>query len=170
MHGIAIERGGDVSDVELEQLLTRVYVDGGFTEKAMATSLFAAAAVRTRGVLVIAREPPARADLDRAPRALLGMVIVVEPGSPVRRLAASDEAEMHLLAVAPAARGRGVGRLLVDEALQIAREQGRARMVLWTQPTMRDAQRLYLAAGFTRAPERDWRRDDREFLVFTRRC
>lgn len=154
---VAIERSGDVSDEELERLLHLVYVDGGYTEADQARSLFAAAAVRARGTLVTAR----------APAALVGVVLVVAADSPARRLAQTDEAEMHLLAVAPEARGRGVGRLLVDEAVHITRERGLARMVLWTQATMHTAQRLYLDAGFTRAPQRDFERSARSFLVFT---
>jgi hypothetical protein len=44
-------------------------------------------------------------------------------------------------------------------------------MVLWTQPTMHSAQRLYTASGFVRAPERDHqiaKVTNRTFLVFER--
>jgi len=97
------------------------------------------------------------------------MVIVVPPTSPARKLAFSDETEMQLLAVSPGHQGRGIGRALVRAALGTLERLGYRKMVLWTQPTMLAAQHLYLAEGFVRAPERDFRREDgRSFLVFTR--
>ena len=150
-----------VTDAELESLLQLVYVQGGFTDPELAASLFAANSVRARGELLVMRDP--------STHALAGIVIVVPPHSPARRMAASDEAEMHLLAVAPELRGRGIGQSLVRAAMLIAKTGGYGRMVLWTQPSMHSAQRLYLQAGFVRAPERDWQRAGREFLVFQAR-
>jgi len=40
--------------------------------------------------------------------------------------------------------------------IDMARAGGAQRIVLCTQSTMTAAQRLYLAEGFTRIPERDW--------------
>jgi ribosomal protein S18 acetylase RimI-like enzyme len=150
--------GPDVGDGEIEALLGRVYVDGGFTEPQLAATVFSAAAVRARGEILLAR--------DRAEGAILGMVIVVPPTSPARLLAEGDEAEMHLLAVAPQHRQGGVGRALVAAAMHTARRDGFTRMLLWTQPSMLAAQRLYAEAGFVRVPERDFRRSGREFLFF----
>ena len=150
-----------VTDVELESLLQLVYVRGGFTDSELATSLFAANSVRARGELLAVRVP--------STNTLIGMVIVVPPDSPARRMAASDEAEMHLLAVAPKHRGRGIGRALVGAAMRTAKAGGYARMVLWTQPSMHSAQRLYLQEGFVRVPDRDWQRAGRDFLVFQAR-
>jgi ribosomal protein S18 acetylase RimI-like enzyme len=66
-----------------------------------------------------------------------------------------DEAGIRALAVAPAGQGRGVGRALLQAI--IARAQGRAirHLVLYTQPDMVTAQRLYQQAGFVRLPDRD---------------
>jgi ribosomal protein S18 acetylase RimI-like enzyme len=151
---------GEATDEEIERLLRRVYVEGGYTPAEVATAAFAAPAVRARGRLIVVRDA-----------GLVGMLIVVAPGSPAARLAGPDEAEMHLLAVLPEARGRGVGAALVDAAVAAARETGARRMVLWTQPSMAAAQRLYAAAGFARAPERDARIaavTGREFRVYER--
>src|SRR3954470_22706541 len=104
---IRLAQTEDATDAELEALLHRVYVAGGFTPAELANNLFAAAAVRARGQILIAT-----ADGNE----LLGMVIVVPPTSPARRIAASDEAEMHLLAVAPEHRARGIGARLIEAA------------------------------------------------------
>jgi len=81
-------------------------------------------------------------------------------------MAGPDEAELHLLAVAPEQRGVGVGRSLVERALDVARCAGCRRMLLWTQPTMVEAQRLYERVGFRRLPERDFKNSGRSFLVY----
>lgn len=147
-------------DDEIEILLRRVYVDAGFTEPCLAASRFTAQAVRQRGTLFLARE-----SVDRS---LVGMVIAVPPTSPARRIAAIDEMEMQLLAVAPDRRKSGIGMALVNAAMSFARSGSYKRMILWTQASMHAAQRLYERAAFARAPHRDWKRDDRTFLVYER--
>ncbi len=57
--------------------------------------------------------------------------------------------EMKRLFLRPAARGKGAGRLLVDQILGAAREIGYQRMVLDTVPgTMDRAIELYRSIGF----------------------
>ncbi len=146
------------SDAEIEALLISVYVAGGFTAPELAPSLFNARAVRQRGEVLLARRP------DEV--SLLGMVIVVPPDSPAKRMAGADEAELQLLAVAPTQRGGGVGRSLVERALELARSAGYRRMLLWTQPSMVTAQRLYERIGFRRLVERDFVNWGRSFLVY----
>ena len=148
----------DSHDVEL--LLQKVYVDGGFTEAAVAESAFAASAVFNRGCVLVAR--------DLETKKLAGMVTVVPATSVARRFATNDEVEMHLLAVAPAFRRMGVGDLLVRSALDSTRKDGARKMILWTQVSMTDAHRLYERHRFERTPFRDFEKSGRQFMVFER--
>jgi len=66
-----------------------------------------------------------------------------------------DEAEIRALAVRPEARGRGVGRALVDAVIERAGSLGVRHLLLLTQQEMKTAHRLYEKAGFARLPERD---------------
>jgi ribosomal protein S18 acetylase RimI-like enzyme len=87
---------------------------------------------------------------------LLGTVMLEfwHPASEVAH--GADEAEIRGLAVAPGAQGHGVGTALVRTAVDRAVAGGARQMVLSTLPAMRAAQRLYIAEGFTRLPDRDW--------------
>lgn len=148
-----------VDGAAIEQLLTRIYVEAGFTDPEVARAAFAAPLVMSRGELFIARETSHA-------EALLGMVMLVPHTSPSRRFAAEGETELHLLGVLPEARGYGVGRALVEAVMQAARELGSSRMLLWTQPSMQSAHRLYERAGFVRVPERDFEAGGRAFLFY----
>lgn len=88
--------------------------------------------------------------------AVLGAVAFAAHGSRYAELAAPGEAELRMLAVHPAARGCGVGRLLVLACVRQAREIGSLRLVLSTAPSMATAHRLYVRLGFRRLPNRDW--------------
>lgn len=88
--------------------------------------------------------------------ALLGTATYARTGTPYAELAGPGEAEMRMLAVAPAARGRGVGRLLTDACLDRARAEGCHRFVLSSGPRMTGAHAMYEGMGFARSPERDW--------------
>ena len=64
--------------------------------------------------------------------------------------------ELRLLAVAPEARGLGVGQLLVDECVRRARRLGAAELGLHTSASMRTAIGMYERMGFERVPEHDF--------------
>lgn len=65
----------------------------------------------------------------------------------VRRFS-QDIGEIKRLYVVPAARGRGVGRLLVERVVGVARELGYSSLLLDTLPFMKEAQALYVSLGF----------------------
>ncbi|MEU6417558.1 GNAT family N-acetyltransferase [Streptomyces spiralis] len=89
--------------------------------------------------------------------AVLGGVTFVPSGGPMADIARPGEAEIRMLAVARAARGRGAGEALVRACLDRARAtEGCVRLVLSTQRTMHAAHRIYERLGFVRTPERDW--------------
>jgi ribosomal protein S18 acetylase RimI-like enzyme len=64
-------------------------------------------------------------------------------------------ASMRLLAVPPAHRGRGYGRLLTQACLNRARELAIPTIFLYTGTFMTAARQLYEQLGFKRAPEFD---------------
>ena len=73
--------------------------------------------------------------------------------------AATGEGEFRMLAVAPAARGRGVGEALVRLVPRPVPRRRRRAVVLSTLAEMTAAHRLYERLGFRRAPELDWSPD-----------
>ncbi|MDO9532809.1 MAG: GNAT family N-acetyltransferase [Deltaproteobacteria bacterium] len=64
-------------------------------------------------------------------------------------------ASIRLLAVAPASRGRGYGRLLTQACLDRARDLAIPTIFLFTGTFMTAARQLYEKLGFKRAPEFD---------------
>ena len=92
--------------------------------------------------------------------AILGAVLLLPAGSVVGKpggAIALEWPEVRLLAVAPAARGKGVARQLMNECIQRARTAGAPALTLHTTDMMAVAIRLYERLGFERTPELDIR-------------
>jgi GNAT superfamily N-acetyltransferase len=89
---------------------------------------------------------------------ILGAVLLYPPGS---AFSTPDEGpltcpEVRLLAVAPEARGQGIGTALMRECIRSARRLGAGCLNLHTTDMMQVAMRLYERMGFVRAPELDF--------------
>jgi GNAT superfamily N-acetyltransferase len=90
---------------------------------------------------------------------LVGSVLLYPAGGefvvPGGQTVTLKEPEVRLLAVAPAARGRGVGVALMHECIRRARESRAPTLTLHTMDMMQAAMRMYERLGFQRAPELD---------------
>lgn len=85
-----------------------------------------------------------------------GVTYVADGTSPLAEFGAEDAAGFRMLAVAPAARGRGVGEALAVACIERARSEGRAAVLIHSTPWMTAAHRLYGRLGFVRDPALDW--------------
>ena len=107
---------------------------------------------------VTSRLPPvAEVLVAEAGGRLLGCVTYVPgPGTPMAESYEDGEAGIRMLGVDPAARGRGVGRLLVEACIGRARSAGCRGVFLHSTSYMHGAHRMYGRLGFVRVPARDW--------------
>src|SRR5262249_33672596 len=79
-----------------------------------------------------AREGCWIAELDGA---AVGSVMMVNAGNGI--------AKLRLLIVESHARGRGIGRRLVEQCIRFARGAGYRKITLWTQSVLTDARNIY---------------------------
>lgn len=87
---------------------------------------------------------------------IVGTVWTPRPGERLSPLAEEGgELDFRQLAVAPSARGRGIGESLTRHVLAIARERGATRVVMNSGPEMLGAHALYRKLGFRRLTERE---------------
>ena len=70
----------------------------------------------------------------------IGSVLVMDGGDGV--------AKLRLLYVDEAARGLGLGRLLVEQCIRFARNAGYRQLTLWTNDVLDAARHIYVSAGF----------------------
>jgi ribosomal protein S18 acetylase RimI-like enzyme len=86
---------------------------------------------------------------------LLGTVTYVPGPGPYAESDDPADAAFRMLAVAPWAQGRGIGRALVVECIRRARADRKRGVVILTRPTMRVAHALYESLGFVRNTDAD---------------
>ena len=141
---------------ELGVLTEEVYRAGGWTSEAYAARLRDGRRRIEDAIVHVAT----------VDGAVVGSVTLAPPGTPYVNTAGPDEAEVRMLAVAPAARGRGIGDALMAACEGWARAEGLAGVVLSTEASMHAAHRLYRRRGYRRAPERDWTYDGALYLVY----
>ena len=146
----------------------------------------AAVTLAAYGEFAARMEPAAWAGLEAAVRAALaseddsvqrivaerngqvvGSVMLYPPASDAYAgyTEAATAPELRLLAVAPSARGSGVGRALVEECVRRARGMGAAELGLHTSRSMEVALRMYEQMGFVRAPEHDFQPPGAELVT-----
>jgi len=114
-----------------------------------------------QGILgTLADVKPAEQIVAEQDGALVGTVLLYPSGTVFHTTAGKPVTlscpEIRLLAVLPAARGRGLGQALVRECLRRARLTGATTVTLHTTDVMRVAMRMYERMGFVRAPELDF--------------
>jgi ribosomal protein S18 acetylase RimI-like enzyme len=131
----------------IAELTVGVYVDGRLASDGYTPQLADVAGRASRSELLVVRD---------ARGGIVGSVALVLSGDFGEVTTSDEEAAFRMLVVDPAARGRGVGQLLVRTCLDRARAAGKRRMVISTDPRMTSAHRLYERLGFGRLPERDW--------------
>ena len=100
---------------------------------------------------------PVLVAVENATGRLLGTISYVPgPDNPFAEMERDGEAGFRMFGVSPDARGRGLGRALVETILARARLDGRTGIAIYTRPSMAAAHRLYASLGFERDPQRDW--------------
>jgi len=82
------------------------------------------------------------AEMDGEP---VGSVFVVKQNE--------STAKLRLLILEPRARGRGLGKRLVEECVAFARAKGYRKLVLWTQSNLAAARHIYESCGFKRVKQ-----------------
>jgi ribosomal protein S18 acetylase RimI-like enzyme len=96
-----------------------------------------------------------------------GVTYVAGPDNPYAEGLEPAEVGIRMLAVSPAAQGRGIGRALASECLARARRDRARRVMLHSTPWMTAAHHLYESLGFRRTPDRDRSAEPRvELLAF----
>lgn len=151
---IATNRGIEIREVRpdemeaLGDLTVAAYREAGETDEEYYPEL---RDVARRAALV-----PVLVAVDASTGLLLGGVTYVPGPGPYHEGEFGDAAAFRMLAVRSDARGRGVGRALVEAVVERARTEGRPGVCLFTRPFMAPAHRLYLSLGFERQPHHDW--------------
>ncbi|MGC4894170.1 GNAT family N-acetyltransferase [Micromonospora sp. DT31] len=151
MTGLLVRRAEPADFPAVARLTVAAYeADGQLKDEAGYALVLADVATRAQsGEVLVA--------VDGSTGRLLGAVTFVLAGTPYADLAGPGEAEFRMLAVDPAAQGRGAGAALVDACVARAADLGCAAVVICVRAGLAaTARRLYDRLGFVRLPEKDW--------------
>ncbi|THV22842.1 GNAT family N-acetyltransferase [Glycomyces paridis] len=144
----------------LGEVSVRSYLEGGLLLKGLDdpyTPRLRDVAHRAAEALVLVAAEASAPNDSATGGALLGGVTLAFPGSAMAELAGPGESEIRMLAVDPAAQGRGVGSALAAACVDLSRaDPGVKRVVLCSLREMTGAHRIYERLGFERAPRLDW--------------
>ena len=102
---------------------------------------------------------PAEQIVAETDRGIVGTVLLYPAGKlqgPDGTPISLEVPEVRLLAVAPTARGQGVGVALMQECIRRARQAGASALGLHTTDMMNVAMRMYEAMGFVHVPALDF--------------
>jgi GNAT superfamily N-acetyltransferase len=118
-------------------------------------------AYRQNIVSTLAAAPPDAQIVAEDDGRIVGSVLLYRAGTVIARPGGGPltlaSPEVRLLAVAPEARGKGIGAALMHECVARARASGAARLTLHTTEMMQSAVHLYERMGFVHVPELDFR-------------
>ena len=78
----------------------------------------------------------------------MGCVFLVQARDDTTGVPIAGVAQLRMLLVEPAARGRGIGKLLVDACHRFAADAGYRRVRLWTNSLLLAARALYTQSGY----------------------
>ena len=78
----------------------------------------------------------------------MGCVFLVQARDDATDASVAGVAQLRMLLVEPAARGRGIGKLLVDACHRFAADAGYTRVRLWTNSLLLAARAIYTQAGY----------------------
>jgi GNAT superfamily N-acetyltransferase len=89
-------------------------------------------------------------------RRIVGCIAIVDASDEptTAGTARPDVAQLRWFLVDPSARGHGLGRLLLLEAVAFCEEQGYGRIILWTVSALTAAANLYRQAGFAKIEDK----------------
>ena len=154
--GIAIRDAHPADRVAIEAVTLAAYEQYAVTLGATLWGMY-----RQNIVATLANVKPATQIVAEQEGALVGSVLLYPAGGAMGEPGGGKAMtltwpEVRLLAVAPAARGSGAGRRLMEECIRRARAAGATALTLHTTDMMRVAMQLYERVGFERAPDLDF--------------
>lgn len=152
---VAIREADQSDEPQIAALWTEAYCGPGAGQRRQPYTVGDVEEARRYGTVYVARDEQ-----------VVGVVVYYPPSTSSREVPSAGEAELTRLAVAASNRGRGIGRTLVQQCLQRAKENRAEALVLWSRPHQEEAHRLYLSLGFTHTLSRDGTDSTGERWVF----